>query len=101
LHALGKQSNDLSTNGVGFRELSSRLRTVTNLSRVDDGDFELPAAECLREGLKVPKKQRKTRHSGQHENGCDHHRSDHPDDVWAWDFVFDRTSVSVANGAVL
>ena len=50
-----------------------------------------------REGLKVPKKERKARHSGQHENGCDHRRADHPDDVWAWDFVFDRTS----NGTLL
>lgn len=40
---------------------------------------------------------RETRHSGQYENGCGHHRSDHPDDVWAWDFVFDRTS----NGTML
>lgn len=45
-----------------------------------------------REGLKVPKKQRKSGHQGQHENGCDHHQSEHPDDVWAWDFIFDRTT---------
>lgn len=49
LHALGKQSNDTSINGVGFRELSRGLREVTNLSWIDDGDFEVPAAECLGE----------------------------------------------------
>ena len=47
----------------------------------------------IERGLKVPKKQRKTRHSGQHQNGCAHH----PAEVWAWDFEFDRTS----NGTML
>jgi transposase InsO family protein len=76
----------------GYRLVTHKLRQqgwTVNAKRV----YRL----WCREGLKVPKKHRKTRHSGQHENGCDHHRSDHPDDVWAWDFVFDRTS----NGTML
>jgi len=49
LHALGKQSNDPSINGVGFRELSCGPGEVTNLSWIDDGDFELPAEKSLHE----------------------------------------------------
>jgi len=76
----------------GYRMVTHKLRQknwTVNAKRV----YRL----WRREGLKVPKKQRKTRHSGQYENGCDHHPADHPDDVWAWDFVFDRTS----NGTML
>ena len=76
----------------GYRMVTQKLRQknwTVNAKRV----YRL----WRREGLKVPKKQRKTRHSGQHATGCDHHPADHPDDVWAWDFVFDRTS----NGTML
>ncbi len=45
-----------------------------------------------REGLKVPKKQRKRRRLGKSENGCSHYKPEHKDHVWAWDFVHDRTS---------
>jgi putative transposase len=43
-------------------------------------------------GLKVPQKQRKRRRLGSHDNGCIRHRALHQDHVWAWDFIFDRTS---------
>ena len=77
----------------GYRMVTQKLRQknwTVNAKRV----YRLWRREGLR---RVPKKQRKTRHSGQHANGCDHHPADHPDDVWAWDFVFDRTS----NGTML
>ena len=45
-----------------------------------------------REGLKVPQKQRKKRRLGHSANGCVRRRAEHEDHVWAWDFVFDRTS---------
>ena len=45
-----------------------------------------------RQGLKVPQKQRKKRRLGRAENGCVRRRAEHPDDVWAWDFIFDRTA---------
>lgn len=45
-----------------------------------------------REGLKVPQKKRKRRHQGTGANGCSRRRAEHKDDVWCWDFVFDRTS---------
>lgn len=44
-----------------------------------------------REGLKVPQKKRKRRRIGTSENGCPRRRAEHPDHVWCWDFVFDRT----------
>jgi len=45
-----------------------------------------------REGLKVPQKARKKRHLGHSANGCARHRAEHADHVWAWDFIFDRTT---------
>jgi transposase InsO family protein len=43
-----------------------------------------------REGLKVPKKQRKKRPIGGVKRS--RHRATHKDHVWAWDFIFDRTT---------
>jgi putative transposase len=45
-----------------------------------------------REGLKVPQKKRKRRGLGNSENGCNRRRAERKDDVWCWDFVFDRTA---------
>lgn len=50
-----------------------------------------------REGLKVPQKTRKRRRLGTSKNGCQFRRAEHPDHVWCWDFVFDRTE----NGSTL
>jgi putative transposase len=44
------------------------------------------------EGLKVPHKARKKRHLGHSANGCLRQRAQHPDHVWACDFIFDRTT---------
>ncbi len=49
------------------------------------------------EGFQVPRKQRKKRRLGSSAGGCVRRRAEHPDHVWAWDFVFDRT----ANGRSL
>jgi len=43
------------------------------------------------QGLKVPVKRHKKHRLGTSENGIVHHRATHPDHVWAWDFVHDRT----------
>ena len=43
------------------------------------------------EGLKVPQKAKKKRHLGHSANGCAQRRPEHPDHVWAWDFIYDRT----------
>ncbi len=45
-----------------------------------------------REGLKVPQKRRKRRRLGTSDNACHCRRAEHHDDVWCWDFVFDRTT---------
>ena len=44
-----------------------------------------------REGLKVPRKQRKKRHLGHSANGCARRRAEYKDHVWDWDFIHDRT----------
>jgi transposase InsO family protein len=43
------------------------------------------------QGLKVPRKQRKRRRLGHSGNGCARRRPRRKDDVWAWDFIHDRT----------
>ena len=45
-----------------------------------------------REGLKVPVKKRKKRRLGTTANGCHRRQAEHKDHVWAWDFVFDKTT---------
>ncbi len=43
------------------------------------------------EGLKIPMKKRKKRRLGTSENACHRKRAKHKNDVWSWDFIFDRT----------
>jgi putative transposase len=49
-----------------------------------------------REGLKVPQKKRKRRRLGKSSNGCHRRRAEFKDHVWAWDFVFDKTTDGAA-----
>lgn len=69
-------------------------RRIAALLRVDG--FRASESRILRlwrkEGLKVPQKKRKRRRLGVKENGCDRRRATHKNHVWAWDFVFDKTS---------
>ena len=44
-----------------------------------------------REGFKVPRKTRKKRRLGHSGNSCVRRRAEHPDHVWTWDFIHDRT----------
>jgi transposase InsO family protein len=44
------------------------------------------------EGFKVPRKQRKRRRLGNSDNSCLRRRAEHKNDVWTWDFIFDRTT---------
>jgi transposase InsO family protein len=43
-------------------------------------------------GLKVPVKKRKKRRLGESKNASHRQRAKHPNHVWSWDFVFDRTT---------
>lgn len=45
-----------------------------------------------REGLKVPQIQRKRRRLGHSENSCTRRRSERPDHVWSYDFIYDQTA---------
>jgi putative transposase len=44
------------------------------------------------QGLKVPRRQRKRRRLGASANSCARRRAAYRNHVWAWDFIFDRTS---------
>ena len=44
-----------------------------------------------REGLKVPQRVRRRKRTGSREAACSRLRTEHPNDVWAWDFIHDRT----------
>ena len=71
----------------GYRRIWALLRRegfVVNRKRV----YRL----WRREGLKVPRKQRKKRRMGTSANSCQRERSERKNQVWAWDFVHDRTS---------
>lgn len=43
-----------------------------------------------REGFKVPLKQRKKRRLGTSDNSCLRRSAQHKNEVWAWDFIYDR-----------
>jgi transposase InsO family protein len=45
-----------------------------------------------RQGLKVPRRQRKKRRLGHSGNGCARRRAEHKGHVWCWDFIHDRTA---------
>ena len=71
----------------GYRFITAKLRQEgweVNAKRV----YRL----WRREGLKVPRKPRKRRRLGISANGCVRRAAEHRNDVWAWDFVFDRTT---------
>jgi putative transposase len=68
-------------------------RRVTALLQRDGWSINAKRVYRLwrREGLKVPRKQRKKRRLGSSANGCVRRRAQRIDHVWAWDFVFDHT----------
>jgi putative transposase len=71
----------------GYRFITAKLRQEgwdVNAKRV----YRL----WRREGLKVQHKKRKKRRLGTSENGCHRRKAECMNDVWAWDFVFDRTA---------
>ena len=45
------------------------------------------------EGLKVPKKKHKKRRLGDSSNSIQRRKAEGINDVWSWDFIFDRTTV--------
>jgi putative transposase len=71
----------------GYRRIAALLR--------DEG-FRASATRILRlwrkEGLKVPQKKRKRRGLGTSAAGVMTRPAEAPNDVWCWDFVFDRTT---------
>lgn len=76
----------------GYRRLTAVLRRdgwVVNRKRVH--------RLCRKEGLKVRRTLRKTRSQGTSANACHARRAERKDQVWCWDFAFDRTE----NGTTL
>jgi putative transposase len=71
----------------GYRMITAKLRQEgwqVNRKRI----YRL----WRREGLKVPQKKRKRRRLGLSGNACHRRRAEHMNDVWCWDFIFDRTT---------
>jgi putative transposase len=68
-------------------------RRITALLRQDGWPINAKRVHRLwvREGLKVPKKQRKRRLTGSAGNGIGCRAAEHPDHVWCYDFTFDQT----------
>ncbi|QDT16766.1 IS2 transposase TnpB [Alienimonas californiensis] len=76
----------------GYRRIAALLRAE---------GFRLNAKRAFRlwrrEDFRVPRKQAKKRRVGSSANACHRRRAAGRNDVWAWDFAFDRT----ANGTTL
>jgi len=71
----------------GYRMIGAKLRQEgwhLNLKKV----YRL----WRREGFKVPRKTHKKRRLGHSGNSCVRRRAEHPDHVWTWDFIHDRTT---------
>jgi transposase InsO family protein len=71
----------------GYRMITAKLRQEgwqVNRKRI----YRL----WRREGLKVPQKKRKRRRLGRSCNACHRRRAALMNDVWCWDFIFDRTT---------
>ena len=71
----------------GYRRLTALLRRegwAINAKRVQ--------RLCRKEGLKVRRSLRKTRATGASANACHLRRAERKDQVWCWDFAFDRTT---------
>jgi putative transposase len=69
-------------------------RRVWAMLRVDGWQVNRKRVYRLwrKEGLKVPQKQHKKRRLGSSENGCVRQQASRPNEIWAWDFVHDRTT---------
>ena len=70
----------------GYRRLTAALKQEgwsVNVKRVH--------RLCRKEGLKVRRILRKTRAIGVPANACHVRKAERKNDVWTWDFVFDRT----------
>jgi transposase InsO family protein len=73
----------------GYRMIGAKLRQEgwhVNLKKI----YRL----WRREGFKVPRKTHKKRRLGHSGNSCARRRAEHPDHVWTWDFIHDRTASS-------
>lgn len=71
----------------GYRMITAKLRQEgwrVNFKRI--------YRHWRREGFKVPRKTRKKRRLGHSGNSCVRRRAAHPDHVWTWDFIHDRTA---------
>ena len=82
-----------------MKELSARhprygYRRVWALLRAEGFEVNQKRVHRLwrREGLKVPRRQRKKRRLGHSQNSCTRRKAGHPDHVWSYDFVMDETS---------
>ena len=80
--------------GLARRQPRHGYRMITGTLRAEGWFVNRKRVYRLwrREGLKVRQIRRKRRRLGASINSCTRRRAACPNDVWAWDFVFDRTS---------
>ena len=76
-----------------WRPLTFGYRRIARLLRVEGWPVNVKRVYRLwrKEGLKVPKKQRKRRSLGTSDGGCIRHRAEFKDHVWSMDFIHDST----------
>ncbi len=72
----------------GYRRIAALLRREDRFGRVNAKRVH---RLWRREGLKVPRKQRKKRRLGSSDQGVVRHRAEHMNHVWCYDFVSDQT----------
>jgi transposase InsO family protein len=71
----------------GYRRIAMLLRRQGH--RVNDKKVHRLWREM---GLQVPVRRRRWRHAGSHQNACDRRVAQHPNDIWAYDFLSDQTT---------
>ena len=84
---------DCATVRVGARASAVRLSFHGGhfATRRLEGESQTSVSTVATGGLSGAEETAEKAAFGQREGGCHRRRAEHPDHVWAWDFVFDRT----------
>jgi putative transposase len=88
-HAIRRALQDFSRRNprYGYRHAAESLRRDGH--RINDKHVHRIWRQL---GLQVPQRRRRWRHVGAASNGCHQRKAQHPNDVWAYDFLSDQTT---------